>query len=247
MKNRKPYSCVADIYSHMMSFIDYKKWSQYYYLLTKDFIPSDARVLELAAGNCSLAAYLKLYYKNIFASDFSVEMMRKNNDPGLKKICCNMLQLPFKKKFKLIFSAFDSLNYLLTKKALTKLFNEVKYILEDDGIFSFDVSLENNSKKYIRYLNRKRTFNGIRYIQKSFYNKQNRIHTNKFLIKYPDGAEAEEIHQQKIFPMEVYFDLLTKSGFYVRNCFDAFTLEDASEQSQRIQFIALKSKKNADN
>ena len=247
MKSRKPYSYVADIYPHMMSFINYKDWAEYYYLLTKDFLPQDAKILELAAGNCSLASHLKKFYRNIIVSDYSLEMMKKNNVKGLKKVCCDMVQLPFKTKFDLIFSAFDSFNYLLTKKALTKLFLQTRDLLEDNGIFSFDVSLESNSKKHLRYLNRKRIYNEIRYTQKSFYIDQKRMHINKFLIKYPDGAEVEETHYQRIYPMEVFFDLLTNSGFYVRNCFSAFTFEDATGQSQRIQFVVLKNNKNANN
>jgi len=129
---------------------------------------------------------------------------------------------------------------LLTKKALIKLFGQVDNLLEDNGIFSFDVSLEKNSKKNIRYMNRKRTYNEIKYIQQSFYNSQNRIHTNKFFIKYPDGIEVEEIHHQRIYPMEVYFDLLSSAGFYVRNCFDAFTFNDASAESQKNSICCTK-------
>ena len=236
----KPYTNVADIYPQLMSFINYKEWAEYYYLLTKKILSPDAKILELAAGNCSLAVNLKTYYHNLFVSDFSYEMINMCSDKSLNRICCDMNYLPFKGKFDFIFSAFDSINYLLTKKALSKLFRQVNNLLSEHGLFSFDISLESNSIKNIRYLNRKKSYNGINYIQKSFYNKGKKVHYNKFLLKYPDGKKIEEIHCQKIFPKEVYMDLLITNGFIVQNCYDAFTFNDATDKSFRIQFIAVK-------
>ena len=238
--NIKPYTYVVDIYPHLMSFINYKDWAEYYYLITKKILNPDAKVLELAAGNCNLAVHLKNYYSNLYVSDYSFEMLGSCKDSSLNRICCDMNFLPFKNKYNLIFSAFDSINYLLSKKALSKLFRQINIILDDKGIFSFDVSLENNSVKNIRYLNRNKNYNGINYIQKSFYDKVKMIHYNKFILKYPDGREIEELHLQKIFPMDVYLDLLTNNGFYVQNCYDAFTFNDANDKSTRIQFIAIK-------
>jgi len=55
----------------------------------------EAKVLELAGGNCNLAAHLKTHYTNILVSDSSIEMIKKFIDPGLNKVCCDMTQLPF--------------------------------------------------------------------------------------------------------------------------------------------------------
>jgi hypothetical protein len=236
----KPYTCVADIYPHLMSFINYKEWAEYYYFLTKKVLKPDSKVLELAAGNCSLAVNLKTYYPNLFVSDNSFEMLRKCKDKSLNKICCDMNNLPFRKEYDFIFSAFDSINYLLTKKALGKLFRQVNNLLADKGMFSFDVSLESNSIKNIRYLNRIKSYDGISYIQKSFYDKVKRIHYNKFILKYPDGREIEELHRQRIFPLEIYLDLLINNGFNIQNCYDAFSFNDATNKSFRIQIIAVK-------
>ncbi|MCX6149779.1 MAG: methyltransferase domain-containing protein [Ignavibacteriales bacterium] len=245
LKKKKPYSKVSDIYPHLMRFINYNDWAHYYYSITKNNLKSKPKVLELAAGNGSLAVNLKKYYKNIIVSDYSLNMLQKCKDDGLLKVCCNMVNLPFKKKYDLIFSAFDSFNYLLTKKALSNLFREINELLDDSGIFSFDVTLELNSINHISYLNRKGIFNGVSYIQKSVYNKGKKIHTNKFTLTYPDGSKVEEVHQQRIYPMELYFKLLTENGFYIQNCFDAFTFNDASSKSYRIQFVALKNKSYA--
>lgn len=238
----KPYQLIAEIYSHLMRFISYDEWAEYYYSLTKDYFRPDAGVLELAGGNGRLSAGLKSYYRNIILTDLSFEMLRQSEDNDLKRVCCNMLALPFKKKFDLIISAFDSVNYLLTKKSVNQLFREVYSALAPGGIFSFDVSLETNSIKNIRFLNRKGTYKGIKYIQKSKYDKDRRIHTNKFDITLANGTVFTEIHKQKIFPLEVYFELLAQNGFVIRECFNAFSFEDADMHAERAQFVALKVK-----
>ncbi|HEX2962832.1 MAG TPA: class I SAM-dependent methyltransferase [Ignavibacteriales bacterium] len=238
----KPYKLIAEIYSHLMRFISYDEWAEYYYMLTKDYIPPESSVLELAGGNCKLSSRLKKYYQDVIVSDLSHEMLLQSEDAELKKVCCNMMALPFKKKFDLIVSAFDSVNYLLTRKSINQFFSEVYSSLKPGGIFSFDVSLETNSIKNIRYLNRKGAYKGIRYVQKSRYDKERRIHTNIFDIRLANGTVFTEIHKQKIFPLEVYFELLARNRFLIKECFNAFSFEDADMNAERAQFIALKVK-----
>ncbi len=66
----------------------------------------------------------------------------------LNKVCCDMTALPFKKKFDLILSSFDSVNYLRSNKNLLQLFKEVNNSLTEKGIFTFDAALESNSYKH---------------------------------------------------------------------------------------------------
>ncbi|MGE5432590.1 MAG: class I SAM-dependent methyltransferase [Syntrophomonadaceae bacterium] len=238
----KPYKLIAEIYSHLMRFISYDEWAEYYYMLTKDYLPLDAGVLEVAGGNCKLSSRLKQYYEDVIVSDLSFEMLLQSEEPDLKMVCCNMLALPFKKNFDLIVSAFDSVNYLLTRKSINQFFREVNTSLKMGGVFSFDVSLETNSLKNIRYLNRKGTYKGIRYLQKSSYDKDRRIHTNIFDITLANGTVFTEIHKQKIFPLEVYFELLAQNGFLIKECFNAFSFADADMNAERAQFVALKVK-----
>jgi SAM-dependent methyltransferase len=156
-----------------------------------------------------------------------------------------MTALPFQSKFDAIISAFDSINYLLSKKSLEKLFNETYRLLSDNGIFTFDVSLEKNSLKSERFLNRKGSYNNIKYIQRSKFDSEKKIHFNKFELTFPDGRVEKEIHKQRIYPVETYFELLSNCGFVIQNCFDAFTFNDADEKSIRVQFVTIKGKRNA--
>jgi SAM-dependent methyltransferase len=234
-----PYQVLPLIYSHLMKRIRYDKWAKYLYEIVRKDCPKKSKVLELAAGDCSFAKYFMKYYPSITVTDISFSMLSKNNYMK-NKVCCNMLCLPFKTKYDLIYSNFDSINYILSQKLLIKLFREVSLILNDGGIFVFDVSLEKNSYIHAKKFNREGKYNGLFYRQSSTYNPESGIHLNKFTLRLANGDEYSEIHKEKIYPFDIYFKLINKTSLYVVDCFEAFTFKPGNKDTARIQFILKK-------
>ncbi len=235
----RPYEKLALVYDHLMDHVNYNLWTKYVYRLSSKYVSRNSSVLEIASGNGNFSNLFKTYYPNIILTDISFSMLtaRKNKLP---KICCEMVNLPFKKKFDLIFSTFDSVNYLLNKKLLLKFFSEVKEILDKDGIFTFDVSLEKNSELYLANHEKEGKTNDAEYEHISIYNHRSKVHRNIFKIKMNDGTVFKEVHKQKIYPFNLYFDLLNKAGLFVIECYEAFTFNRANENSKRVQFIVKK-------
>jgi len=223
-----------------MRSIDYKKWAEYIYQISKEIKKKNISVLELASGTGHSAFNLKTKIEKIILSDLSLQMLSNLKDPRLLKVCCDMKSLPFKKKFDFIFSTFDSVNYINKKEDINKLLCDVSRCLTDKGLFAFDVSLEKNSLKYEKYLNRRGKVNGVVFQQKSFFDKRTRIHYNHFELTLANGKKVEEIHKQKIYLFKDYFDFVEKSDFYVYKCYKAFTFENADENTERAQFILKK-------
>lgn len=236
----KNYYHLSSIYSHLMRSIDYKQWSSYITDISKEINKDKISVLELASGTGEVASFLKNKFGVFTSSDLSLNMLKQFQSDKCDRVCCNFLNLPFKNKFDFIFTTFDSINYLTKKSMLLSLLKEVNSILRVDGIFTFDASLENNSLRYFKHLNRKGKHDGIKYKQTSKYDKKDRIHYNYFEITLADGRKVEEIHKQKIYYFEEYFDIIEKSEFYVYRCYEAFTFENAKPESERAQFILKK-------
>ena len=234
----RPYEKLVFVYDHLMSHVNYKLWTNYIYKLSKPYVSSNDKVLELAGGNSRFSNIFLKFYPNILVTDKSFEMLSsgKNN---LRKVCCEMPHIPFKNKFDFIYCTFDSINYLTNKKDLLKLFKEVYNILSKNGIFTFDVSLERNSLKYVAVPLRTGRRKNIRYKHLSLYNKNSRIHKNIFEIRFK-GKIYKEIHRQKIYPLEAYFDLLEKAKLLAVACYESFSFENAKPTSQRAQFIIKK-------
>jgi SAM-dependent methyltransferase len=232
----KPYEKLALVYDHLMNHVNYDLWTKYIFKIIKDLVSSDAGILELAGGNGKFSNIFKKYYPNILVTDKSIEMLL-NKQSSFPKVCCEMISLPFKKKFDLIYSTFDSVNYLIKEKDLLKLFTEVRKILNDDGIFTFDVSLERNSELFVANHEKGGKDNNVEYDHISIYNKHSKIHRNIFELRMKDGTIYKEVHKQKIYPFPVYFNLLNEAGMFVLNCYEAFSFREAKENSKRVQFI----------
>lgn len=239
MTSVKPYKYFSQIYSHLMKSIDYSFWADYIKEIhTTIGQPSDI-ALEVGAGNGKLAKYLQNQFSKLYLTDISKEMLRQNK-ANVDCVCCDMTALPFKDSFNFIFSTFDSINYLSNEDQIKLFFNRIKNNLTDNGYFLFDVSLESNSLKHVENLNRSGEYKGITYIQESYYDKKNKLHINILEIKLPNNKWYFERHEQKIYDFYYYFDVIESEGLFVAECFDAFTFENASQDSERIQFIVKK-------
>ncbi|AFH49320.1 SAM-dependent methyltransferase [Ignavibacterium album JCM 16511] len=220
-----------------MEKVDYKFWAKYLKRLSSLYVGNNSIVLEVAAGNCNLAKYLSDSFRFYVASDISISMLKKNKSQNLQKVCCDMTMLPFKNKFDLIICAFDSINYLTNRKSVTRFFLEINNILSEQGIFLFDAALERNSYKHQKHAVKKGKQKGVLFNRQSLYLHKSRIHKNIFEIIYPDGNKMKEIHRQKIYPLEFYFELLDKCGLYAVECFNAFTFRNCKSNDLRAQFV----------
>ncbi len=236
---KDPYEIVSKIYDSLMSSISYYEWGRYIVDLKEEYHPRAKSFLEIAAGSGRLAFYLRQKFSNLVLLDLSKSMLALI-DKGEKRVCADMTLLPFKNKFDFIYSTFDSVNYLDSKNKLEKYFKEISNILNNDGFFTFDASLENNSISNVKHLNRKGKFQNISYTQFSKYDFDKKVHLNKFTVEFENGEIFKEIHLQKIYDFEIYFELAERAGLYVVDCFDAFTFDDAGNDSERVQFVLQK-------
>lgn len=227
-----------------MKEVNYKQWAEYILDIIRDHnIKKSAKVLELSAGNGMITRRVCKKFPNYISSDKSIEMLQRGDKIDVKKVCCDMVALPFKTKFDVIFSTFDSVNYLLSRKKLLELFKEIKKVLSENGIFTFDVSLEKNSEAFKKMHVTNGAANGYKYERVSKYNPKSRIHKNIFEITNQFGKVTKEVHLQKIYNFDIYFELFHAAGLVAVECLDAFTFNNGNKNSDRIQFI-LKSYRN---
>ncbi|MDP4115355.1 MAG: class I SAM-dependent methyltransferase [Bacteroidota bacterium] len=236
----KQYDVVPLIYDHIMANLDYDSWGEYLLQIIEDYSVVSKNVLEIAAGTGKIANILHSKFPLYLTTDLSLAMLKTNTNKRLKKVCCDMTMLPFKNKFDVIICIFDSINYLTSVEKLLSFFKEIRNSLSDDGIFTFDAALEQNSIKHAKVFNISDRYKDIRYTQKSTYDNKTKMHKNIFTFVFEDGNEIIEIHKQKIYPFELYFKLIDKAGLYVADCFDAFSFDRGTPDSDRIQFILKK-------
>ena len=237
----KPYSQFSQIYSHLMKSVDYSFWANYIKEIHSTLGKKSDIALELASGNCKLSKHLTKEFKSLYLSDISLEMLKLNRSKN-NSVCCDMQNLPFKTNFNFIFSAFDSINYLNNEVILQNFFNNIKYHLHKSGYFLFDVSLKHNSIKHLKNLNRSGKYKGIKYKQISEFDDVKSLHINTVEILLANGNNYKEVHIQKIYDFYYYFEILELAGLFVSECFDAFSFNNGSPNSERVQFIVKRKK-----
>lgn len=219
-----------------MKSLDYTAWGAYLLDLVEQFQFEKGPVLELAAGTGNITRFLQLEYSELFMTDISYQMISHSNLP-VPKICCDMRALPFNCQFALIFCIFDSLNYITEEKELRKFFKDIRNYLSPSGKLIFDMSLESNSKKHEQIIRPKFSYKGLRYEQMSSYNTVTGIHTNIFRITDKYGNTKEEVHIQKVYPLEFILGCIDEAGFTFQKCYEAFTWNPATPECDRVQFI----------
>lgn len=227
-----------------MKNIDYSLWAKYLIDITKKYNLDVNSVLELGGGNGKLAKVLSRKFPNYILSDKSLFLLAKSKNQK-NSIVCDMIALPFRNHFDFVFAAFDTVNYLTSKKGFTDLLSAVSNVLKEGGSFTFDVSLEKNSLPH--RTGKKKSYNHLhkKIIHHSIYNAESRVHINEFTF-YKDGELVEkEIHKQKIFPFDFYLKEIEKSNFYIVDCLEAFGFKRGKPDSNRVQFILKKVSPNA--
>ncbi|MGH9938998.1 MAG: class I SAM-dependent methyltransferase, partial [Blastocatellia bacterium] len=111
-------------------------------------LPDGCRVLDLCCGTGQIAKGLADRGYRVTGLDGSEAMLRFacENAPGAEFIHADARSFKLPDKFQAVISAFDSLNHLMEFDELKIVFRNVCAALEDDGLFLFDLNLEDESE-----------------------------------------------------------------------------------------------------
>ncbi len=243
------YVQFAKIYDKLMDDFDYSQWAEYIIqILNKNQIRSNI-ILELACGTGNLTEeLLKRAYK-VDAFDLSNDMLvqaqqKLHKFKNLRLFNMNMTSFKFSSTYDVAISICDSINYILDKEDLIKVFSNVYKHLNPGGIFIFDI----NSEYKIETVLGNNIFiedrEGVFYIWENRFDLKTKI--GEYYLTFfttIDGIQYkrfDEIHMQRAYSVEEILTTLERVGF--KNCefTNAFGFEDIIETTERINFIAIK-------
>lgn len=111
-------------------------------------LPPGCQILDLCCGTGQISAGLGERGFRVTGLDGSAAMLRfaRENAPGAEFIHGDARTFHLPQSFDCAISAFDSLNHLMELDELTMVFRRVYEALTDDGIFLFDLNLEDASE-----------------------------------------------------------------------------------------------------
>ena len=118
-------------------------------LLFPNLTPN-SRVLDLCCGSGQLAAGLCERGYRVTGLDGSASMLEfaRENAPTAEFVRADARSFRLPGRYQAVVSAFDSLNHLMKIEELVRVFRNVHRVLDRDGIFLFDLNMEDESELF---------------------------------------------------------------------------------------------------
>lgn len=234
-----------------MKDIDYESWADFIDEVIQTHHDNPVYLHEMACGTGSLALSLEeLECYEIDASDLSEQMLQiaeikaKQKDSRINFFPMSFSRLNYEKTYDVVFSVFDSINYLLTPEEVSQFLENSIRLLNPGGLLVFDFTTPQNSLEAVDYLNNEEmTIQNLRYFRTSSFDIKKHLHYNQFEIERFDPETNEitdsfqELHCQRVYTLKEMLSIVEQSPYHLEAKYDGFDLVDATENSARITMV----------
>ena len=235
-----PYRKFAEVYDSLMDQQDF--YEGYYNFIINilqkfDFNPKN--ILDLGCGTGKLAEIFLTNSYSIEGLDLSDTMLAIARKRGLKVYQGNMADFSLGKKYGLIMSIFDSINYLQNKLQLQKCFRRIYAHLDNNGLFIFDVNSDYKINDYIPNVNK----TGHYRIGNTDVIWENSHNPDTWIAKITmveAGRKYFEEHVEKAYSLKAIRELLEKSGFEITGVYGDFEFNKVKKDSLKWFFACRK-------
>jgi len=214
-----------------------------YNILLFPNIPENCRILDLCCGTGQISRGLTELGYQVTGLDGSAAMLRfaRENAPAAKFIHADARSFKLAESFDCVISAFDSLNHIMELDELAMVFQNVRKVLPDDGVFLFDLNIEDESELLSSSIDMVGDDHAC--IVRSSYqlvNKLKRYDVTMFQMDSGIWQRSDISLYQRYYDIETVLETLADSGFQRVKTYDArrefgFTLSDG-----RMFYLARK-------
>ena len=244
------YTGFARVYDLFMDNVPYEEWCEYLTALLIEYGIEDGLVLDLGCGTGKLTRLMEQKGYDMIGVDNSFEMLdiaRESSDASILYLLQDMCEFELYGTVRAVYSACDSINYILEEEKLRKVFSLVNNYLDPGGIFIFDI---NSSYKYHELL-AENTFAENReegsFIWENYFDEEEGINEYDLTLYKKEKEDYftrfQEVHYQKCYELSVIRRLLEEAGLEFMAAYDAYTKNPVEEDSERITIIAREYKK----
>lgn len=261
-EENQAYTNFAQVYDLFMDNVPYEEWGQYIADLLQGAGITDGILLDLGCGTGKLTRFMAELGYDMIGVDHSLEMLEIARESGREQMAVtesgdglpedpvrNILYLQQDMRaFELygtvraIYSACDSINYILEESELLQVFRLVNNYLDPKGLFLFDC---NTPYKYEQLLG-ENTFAENReacsFIWENYYDSDRGINEYDLTLYIRNSSgyyqRFEETHFQKSYSLDVIRKLLAAAGLEFVAAYDAYTREEPAEDCERFLVIA---------
>ena len=236
--NDNTYTIFGGYYDIYTAFVDYEKWAEYLKRLSgKDL--NKGKILDLGCGCARMMEALSQTLSADFTGvDISEEMLIQasmvisESDINAKLIRADISEFITEEKYDFIYSSFDTVNYLNDMNELERLLENCNYMLEKNGVFTFDLinpeCIEKNESfdaEGVHFEIERKTEGSILYTR----------------IAIEDDEESlESFHSQHLFDIKETLETARKTGFDEACAYAFLTENQTLGSADKIQVLLKK-------
>jgi len=247
-EHKGQYGNFAYYYDMLMDDMDYDGWSDYIKSIVDMHGVMYKDILEMACGTGNMAVRMAKKGYNVTAFDISEDMLsvayNKAKDGGadLRLLCQDMRNIDLNDEFGIILCLCDSINYITDEEDLRYIFRWVYAHLKPGGLFIFDI----NSSYKLRNVIGDNTFTyneeDLSYIWDNYLADEDTVefYITFFVREGELYKKFDELHIEKIYETGEIVSMLKDSGFLEVDTNEAFTFDNVTEITERINFTAIK-------
>ena len=239
------YTSFARVYDLFMDNVPYEEWCEYLTTLLKENGIEDGLILDLGCGTGKLTRLMEQKGYDMIGVDNSFEMLdiaREQDSENILYLMQDMREFELYGTVRAVYSACDSVNYILEEEELLEVFKLVNNYLDPGGLFIFDI---NSSFKYHELL-AENTFAETReegsFIWENYFDEEERINEYDLTlyIEEEDGrfARFQEMHYQKCYELNTIKKLIEAAGLEFVVAYDAYTKNPVADDSEKITIVA---------
>ena len=242
------YTSFAKVYDTFMDNVPYEEWADYIEDRLKEYGIEDGLVLDLGYGTGSITEKMAEKGYDMIGVDYSGEMleiaMEKREESGhdILYLMQDMREFELYGTVRAIISACDSVNYILDDDDLEEVFRLVNNYLDPEGIFLFDFNTEYKYKEILGNQTIAEEREECSFIWDNFYDEEEQVNEYQLTLFVQEEEDLyrkyQEEHFQRAYTLDIIKELIEASGLIFVKAYDAYTLEEANEYSERICVVA---------
>lgn len=240
------YETFAFVYDEVMDSQLYQRWFDF----SKRHLENRNQLLELACGTGALAVEFASKGYDVTALDLSEEMLMIASQRALEEdvtvqfVEGDMLDLTNVGTYQAVTCFSDSLCYMKEEEDVQQVFDGVYGILEEDGRFLFDVHSTYQIDEVFPDYNYHYQTDDFAFLWESYKGEvpHSIEHFLTFFVSDQEGKfeRADELHQERTYPLETYVRMLENAGFSSVETYADFIDSEPNEKSRRWFFVCQK-------
>lgn len=242
------YETFAFVYDEVMDKSLYQQWLAF----SNRHLGEGTQLLELACGTGALAVEFAKAGYQVTGLDLSEEMLMIASqrafeaDVDIQFVEGDMLDLADSGTYEAVTCYSDSLCYMRNEEEVQQVFDGVFQMLVEGGTFLFDVhSLYQIDQVFPEYSYHYQT-EDFAFLWDSYPGEEPHSiqHFLTFFVTEDEATglftRADELHQERTYPLETYQWMLENAGFTDVAVFADFTDEAPTDESRRWFFVCKK-------